>query len=197
MNSINTSSVIPPNDQHLSFQLQPRPPDPTALGSGTSLAGSEGHCTGRPGAKCDLYTVSEDGHFIGHDGFVVPRSFEEFFERHPGYVRGRVRLLWPNVSSSEREDRESELLIFLMTLPKKSKFRALGYNGPPKRLQGPRPDLQSGACPRCFRAPLLSLHKDDPDEPLYIVVGEGLVEPRPTIQHTQPLFIGSGWDAHR
>src|ERR1700733_716542 len=116
---------------------------------------------------------------------------------HPRYVRGRVRLLWPNVSSSEREDRESELLIFLMTLPKKSKFRALGYNGPPKRLQGPRPDLQSGACPRCFRAPLLSLHKDDPDEPLYIVVVEGLVEPRPTIQHPQPLFIGSGWDAHR
>jgi hypothetical protein len=29
----------------------------------------------------------------------------------------------------ELEDHESELLIFLMSLPDKSKFRALGYNG--------------------------------------------------------------------
>ena len=74
---------------------------------------------------------------------------------HPRYVRGRVRLLWPNVSSSEREDRESELLIFLMTLPKKSKFRALGYNGFPKgckdRVQTFSPEHAHGASePRFF-----------------------------------------------
>jgi hypothetical protein len=69
----------------------------------------------------DFYTISEDGHFIGQDGFVVPRSFEEFFGRHPRYVRGRVSLCWPNGTDSEREDHESELLIFLMSLPDKSR----------------------------------------------------------------------------
>ncbi len=101
------------------------------------------------------YTISEDGHFIGQDGFVVPRSFEEFFERHPRYVRGRVRLCWPNGTDLEREDHESELLIFLMSLPDKSKFRALSYNGFPDgckdRIQTFNPDLAYGASePRFF-----------------------------------------------
>jgi hypothetical protein len=117
----------------------------------------------------DLYTISEDGHFIGQDGFVVPRSFEEFFERHPRYVRGRVRLCWPNGTDSEREDHESELLIFLMSLPDKSKFRALGYNGFPDgckdRIQTFDPDLAS----------LLQLHQNNPDEPPYLAVAEGRV----------------------
>jgi hypothetical protein len=109
----------------------------------------------KPGWTGDLYTVSEDGHFIGQDGFVVPRSFEEFFERHPRYVRGRVRLCSPNGTDSEREDHENELLIFLMSLPDKSKFRALGYNGFPDgckdRIQTFNPDLAYGASePRFF-----------------------------------------------
>jgi hypothetical protein len=37
----------------------------------------------KPVWKRDLYTISQDGHFIGHDAFVVPRSFEEFYERYP------------------------------------------------------------------------------------------------------------------
>jgi hypothetical protein len=109
----------------------------------------------KPVWRRDPYTISEDGHFIGHDGFVVPRSFEEFFERHPRYVRGRARLCWPNGTDSEREDHESELLIFLMSLPDNSKFRALGYNGFPDgckdRIQTFNPDLAYGASePRFF-----------------------------------------------
>jgi hypothetical protein len=109
----------------------------------------------KPGRAGDLYTISEDGHFIGQDGFVVPRSFEGFFERHPRYVRGRVRLCWPNGTDSEREDHESELLIFLMSLPDKSMFRAQGYNGFPDgcrdRIQTFNPDLAYGASePRFF-----------------------------------------------
>ena len=103
----------------------------------------------------DPHTISEDGHFVGLDGFVVPRSFEEFFERHPRYVRGRVRLCWPDGADSEREDREGELLVFLMSLPDKSKFRALGYNGYPDgckdRIQTFSPGLAYGAsAPRFF-----------------------------------------------
>jgi hypothetical protein len=109
----------------------------------------------KPSTKRNLYSVTEDGHFVGDDGFIVPRSFEEFFERHPRYVRGRVRLRWPNVSSADREDRESELLIFLMTLPENSKFRDLGCNGFPHgctdRIQTFSPDNAYGASkPRFF-----------------------------------------------
>ena len=86
---------------------------------------------------------------------MVPRNFEEFFERHPRYVSGRVRLCRPYGTDSQREDHESELLIFLMSLPDKSKFRALGYNGFPDgcrdRIQTFNPDLAYGASePRFF-----------------------------------------------
>ena len=33
----------------------------------------------------DAYTV-RDGHFVGHDGFIVPNSFSEFYQRFPTYV---------------------------------------------------------------------------------------------------------------
>jgi hypothetical protein len=35
--------------------------------------------------KSDPFTVV-DGHYLGHDGFVVPKNFDEFHERFPDYV---------------------------------------------------------------------------------------------------------------
>jgi hypothetical protein len=32
----------------------------------------------------------KDGRFIGHDGFVVPKDFDEFHERFPQYVRNWI-----------------------------------------------------------------------------------------------------------
>jgi hypothetical protein len=152
LNSLDTSSVIEtpfsnPNPAHL-LSL-------ATLETASVIQEEQTPAQEESGGKRDLYTVSKDGHFVGDDGFVVPRSFEEFFERHPRYVRGRVRLRWPNVSSAEREDRENELLIFLMTLPEKSKFRAPGYNGLPQgcrdRIQTFSPDHAYGASkPRFF-----------------------------------------------
>lgn len=77
----------------------------------------------------DPYTISEDGHIVGHEGFVVPKNFQEFYERFPRYVRGFVRRRWLRASEAECEDRESELLLHLMTLPEESKFRNAGFNG--------------------------------------------------------------------
>lgn len=78
----------------------------------------------------DPFTISEDGHFVGHDGFIVPKDFAEFFARYPHYVRNFVRR---HMRSSEQdlEDRESDLLMHLMTLPENSKFRAPGFNDLP------------------------------------------------------------------
>jgi hypothetical protein len=103
----------------------------------------------------DPYTISEDGHIVGHDGFVVPRDFREFYERFPRYVRGFVRRRWLRASEAECEDRESELLIHLMTLPEDSKFRAAGFNGLEEgcqdRIQIFHPDSAYGAsAPRFF-----------------------------------------------
>ena len=42
------------------------------------------------GAPNDIYTVV-DGHYIGHDGFVVPRNADEFLERFPNYVSAGSR----------------------------------------------------------------------------------------------------------
>jgi len=109
----------------------------------------------KPSLKRDPYSISEDGHFVGHDGFIVPNSVEEFIERYPRCIHDRVRLRWPHVSVVEREDYESELLIFLMILPEESKFRTPGYNGFPHgckdRIQTFSPDRSYGAAePRFF-----------------------------------------------
>jgi hypothetical protein len=71
------------------------------------------------------YTISPDGHFVGHDRFVVPRDFFEFFEQYPRYVKGFVR--WRVRDPADQQDREHDLLLYLLSLPEKSKYRAVGY----------------------------------------------------------------------
>jgi hypothetical protein len=51
--------------------------------------------------KCDPFSV-RDGRFVGHDGFVVPKDFDEFHERFPDYVRNWVRR--HTEASASRED---------------------------------------------------------------------------------------------
>jgi len=36
--------------------------------------------------ESDPFTV-RDGRYVGSDGFVVPRDFDEFYQRFPDYVR--------------------------------------------------------------------------------------------------------------
>jgi hypothetical protein len=35
--------------------------------------------------KSDPFII-RNGQYVGHDGFIVPREFEEFYERYPNYV---------------------------------------------------------------------------------------------------------------
>jgi hypothetical protein len=69
----------------------------------------------------------ENGHFVGHDGFVVPKDFAEFHERFPQYVAKWVskRLRW-RASIAEVEDWTQELVMHLSSLPSRSKFRRAG-----------------------------------------------------------------------
>jgi hypothetical protein len=69
----------------------------------------------------------ENGHFVGHDGFIVPKDFAEFHERFPQYVAKWVskRLRW-RASIAEVEDWTQELMMHLHSLPSGSKFRLAG-----------------------------------------------------------------------
>jgi hypothetical protein len=68
-----------------------------------------------------------DGHYIGHDGFVVPKNFDEFYERFPEYVLNWVRKHVDRSTPKEDvEDWTQDLLIHLRFLPVKSKHREAG-----------------------------------------------------------------------
>jgi hypothetical protein len=68
-----------------------------------------------------------DGRCIGSDGFVVPRDFEEFFERFPDYVRRWVsKHADKSAQREDLEDRTQDLLIHLLNLPQTSKYREAG-----------------------------------------------------------------------
>ena len=89
----------------------------------------------------DPFTI-QDGHFIGHDGFVVPNSFAEFFQRYPAYVANWVgRRTRGSTSRSEAEDWTQQLLLFLAALPLNSIHRQSGKDDviqtfSPERMHG-------------------------------------------------------------
>lgn len=63
--------------------------------------------------------TSDGTHFIGHDGFVVPANFVEFYDRYPVYVRNwtskRLRKMGTH---PDVEDWTQTLLTHLCQLPK-------------------------------------------------------------------------------
>jgi hypothetical protein len=76
--------------------------------------------------KSDPFTIKE-GRYIGHDGFVVPKDFDEFHERFPQYVRNWVsRHAGSTASKEDLEDWTNDLLIHLRYLPLTSKHRNAG-----------------------------------------------------------------------
>jgi hypothetical protein len=76
--------------------------------------------------KSDPFRVL-DGRYIGHDGFVVPRNFDEFHERFPEYVRNWFkRHAGKSTRIEDVEDGTQDLLIYLRYLPTASKHREAG-----------------------------------------------------------------------
>ncbi len=67
------------------------------------------------------------GRYVGHDGFVVPKNFDEFHERFPQYVRNWVnRHVDRSAPKEDVEDWTQDLLIHLRYLPATSKHRQAG-----------------------------------------------------------------------
>jgi hypothetical protein len=76
--------------------------------------------------KSDPFTLI-DGHYVGHDGFVVPKDFSEFYERFPQHVRKWVgRHVDRSTPKQDVEDWTQDLLAHLCCLPLASKYREAG-----------------------------------------------------------------------
>jgi hypothetical protein len=99
--------------------------------------------------RADSFSVQE-GHFVGNDGFVVPNSFNEFYQRFPKYVSVWLeKRLQGCVSSTEAEDWTQELLLHLAVLPLVSKYRR---NGKQDVIQTFDPVRMHGANEARFRS---------------------------------------------
>ena len=76
--------------------------------------------------KPDSFTI-RDGRYVGHDGFVVPKDFNEFHERFPQHVRNWVRKHADRLAQPEDlEDWAQHLSMHLGCLPATSKHREAG-----------------------------------------------------------------------
>lgn len=77
--------------------------------------------------KCEPYSVSKDGHYVGCDGYAVPKNFAEFYEREPLSVRRfLMKKLHRQMVDEVVLDMEQDLLLHLHYLPEKSKHRKKG-----------------------------------------------------------------------
>jgi len=76
--------------------------------------------------KTDAFTLI-DGRYIGHDGFVVPKDFEEFHQRFPHHIPNWVKRHADRLALREDlEDWTQDLIIHLKYLPLTSKHREAG-----------------------------------------------------------------------
>ena len=75
---------------------------------------------------CDPFEYV-DGHYVGHDGFVVPNDFPEFYERFPDHIRRWVKRHVRKSSSNEDiADWTQDLCAHMSSLPATSKYRRAG-----------------------------------------------------------------------
>ncbi len=76
--------------------------------------------------QSEPFTIT-DGRYVGHDGFVVPKDFDEFDQRFPHYIRNWVRKhAEESAQPEDLEDWTQDLLIHMRYLPPTSKYRKVG-----------------------------------------------------------------------
>jgi len=76
--------------------------------------------------KFDPFTVI-DGRYVGHDGFVVPKDFDEFHQRFPHHIPNWVRKHSDRfLPKEDLEDWTQDLVIHMKYLPSTSKHREAG-----------------------------------------------------------------------
>lgn len=132
----------PQHSDSLNIQAEQTPATVAAAVNGASLVTKEGY-SGDP-----IYQLP-DGHYVGQDGFVVPQSFMEFYERYPNYIKNWVKKrLHGNAPEEDIEDWSQDLIIHMKYLPLTSKHR---LDGKEDVVQTFNPFQQYGASERRFR----------------------------------------------
>lgn len=98
------------------------------------------------------FSLAEDGHYAGDDGFVVPRNFDEFYERYPKYVVNWVKNRLNRYEVDEDvEDYTQELLINLKYLPARSFNRGEAHKTCHDVIEAFDPNEEGGATELIFR----------------------------------------------
>jgi len=126
---------------------------------------------GRASCWNDSYTT-QNGHYVGHDGFVVPTCFAEFYQRFPTYVADWVRRRTRGYpAGTEAEDWTQELLVFLAALPPDSINRKNGQKDviqtfAPARMHGANEARFRSFINRCLSNKFNTLHKKWRQRPL-------------------------------
>ncbi len=76
--------------------------------------------------RTDPFTLI-DGRYVGHDGFVIPRDFDEFYQRFPHHISNWVKRQADRLALKEDlEDWTQDLAIHMKYLPPMSKHREAG-----------------------------------------------------------------------
>jgi len=98
-----------------------------------------------------MYTRNTAGHYVGTDGFVVPRNFNGFNERYPLYIRDWVRKrMFGKRNFAEIQDLTSELTLHMMTLPEVSIFRDMGFTDRVEAFDPNKGHVRGSTGPRFF-----------------------------------------------
>jgi hypothetical protein len=64
------------------------------------------------------FSVAEDGHYVSDDGWVVPKNFDEFYDRYPKYILNWVTKRLNRFAVDEDvEDWAQDFLIYLKFSP--------------------------------------------------------------------------------
>jgi hypothetical protein len=93
-----------------------------------------------------------DGHYVGDDGFVVPRNFGEFYERYPKYVLNWAKKRLNRFTVDEDvEDYAQDLLIYLKFSPARPFNRGEADKACRDVIEAFDPGEQGGASEPIFR----------------------------------------------
>jgi len=98
------------------------------------------------------FSIARDGHFVGDDGWVVPKNFDEFHERYPKYMLNWVQKRLNRFEVDEDvEDYTQDLLIHLKFSPARSFNRGEGDKACRDLIEAFDPYKEGGASEPTFR----------------------------------------------
>lgn len=126
-----------------------------------------------------------DGHYVGHDGFVVPNDFAEFYQRFPDHIKRWIKRHAGRCSSKEDiDDWTQDLCAHMSSLPPSSKYRGAWKTRCHSELRSvPTLWSEPAALPELHQSVSRKQVSNDPRVPYE----------RPYVSCRVALIFGNGW----